>query len=261
MTVATPPLNDNKRVLTNMRSDFLHKYSIAERQKLNALEKKFGEYIYLPFDVEPIRPNDPTRFAAWYREHSKPISKIRADVAGSPYSGANNFRSINSQDQHDLIWETNRRDDIFTVFPELKTGMEQLPFKKPGEFSMWSSMRPVMLHRDQGAWEDLPASFRIMLYDENPRETLFLRERPAKTYQNILPILPLRRTDSNVFGWSNLRTAHGSTWNPAYFKVLLIFTALWLDLDKFEDLLERSVAKYGSIAHRSQLRFNDFVYF
>lgn len=256
----SPITNDSKATLTSMRSQFLQRYTMNEFMKLKLLEQKFGKYIYLPFDVEPIRPKNPHAFAEWYLKNSVAVSKKKADVAGAPYSAKDNFLSINSVGQYDTIWETNPREDFAVLFPEIIEGMKQLPFKQQGEFSMWASKRVVSLHRDQGAWEDLPASFRIMLYDTNPNETLFLRERPPGIIKNDFAILPLRRSATNVFGWNNLRTAHGSTWNPLYFKILLIFTRADIDLDRYEDLLTRSVEKYGEIAHVSRCKLSDFVF-
>lgn len=251
-----------KTYITKTRHDFIFRkypYSGA-RHKLKQLEAKYGKYIYLPFDVPSIEPKDSAAFATWYFDHAKSIKKVQADVAGGTYGNDKNFLSINSVNQKDEIWETNKRSDLFTKFPEIAEGIKALPFVEPPEFSLWSSQRQVSLHRDQGAWEDLPASFRVMLYDENLHPTLFLRERPAEVMNNIYSILPLRRLpETNVFGWNNVRTGHGSSFNPKYRKVLMIFTGVKIDLSEYERLLERSVQKYHDKVHISKCQLSDFV--
>jgi hypothetical protein len=213
--------------------------------------------MYLPLDIPSIKPNDPELFLSWFLERAKTVNKVRADVAGDAYKADRTFLSVNSPNQLDDIWEQNKHD-VLTEFPEIAEGIKALPFDGEPEFSLWSSERPVGLHRDQSPWEDMPSSFRIMLYDNNPRETLFIRQCvPGASNSN--PILPLARTDTNVFGWNNVRAKHGSSYHDDHIKILMIFTRATMNLEKCEDLLERSVQKYGNLAHLSKKALPEFI--
>lgn len=213
------------------------------------LERKFSKYCYVPIDIPKIVPADSANFLAWFTEHSRPVRKIARDVACG-IRDHYEFKAIDSQNQFNRIWEQNRRTDIFKVVPELKAAFDALPIINP-QFSLWNSIAEVQPHRDQGVWEDLPVSFRIMLYDDNPTSTLALQHAPAvmsamkpwKTEDHPKFILP-RLEETNTFAWSNLRTVHSSTRQQEYQKILLIFTGMELDLDKYEELMERSIKKY-----------------
>lgn len=235
--------------ISNARLEHLNRYSSANRLKLLKLERKFQKYCYVPIDIPRIAPANDKDFLAWYTEYAKPVRKIAEDVACGVREHYE-FKAIDSQNQFNRIWEQNKRADIFKVLPELKAGLEALPIINP-QFSLWNSIGEVQPHRDQGVWEDLPVSFRIMLYDDNPMSTLALQhapavlsaQRPWKTEHHQKFMLP-RVPDTNTFAWNNLRTVHSSTRQQEYQKILLIFTNMELDLDKYEDIMERSVKKY-----------------
>ena len=98
-----------------------------------------------------------------------------------------------------------------------------------------------------------------MLYDENDKETLAIQEdRPGVT-SNFPRLDLVRSPDTNSFAWNNLRSRHGSTYDASKRKILLIASPGELDLDRYEDLLERSVAKYGDLAHISDGQITDFA--
>lgn len=135
-----------------------------------------------------------------------------------------------------------------------------LPFNARPEFSIWSSIGTVWPHRDQGPWRDLPFSFRAMLYDENPKSTLYLAEVLPDQRIDKNKVFPLPRLlDTNTFAWNNLRTKHGSTYEHPHRKILLIFGNTQMNTKKLEDLYERSIAKYEQFTMKSTLGLNDFV--
>jgi hypothetical protein len=76
-----------------------------------------------------------------------------------------------------------------------------------------------------------------MIHDENPNPTLFFEnESKGRIYPD------LSKTNSFVF--NNLRMRHGSTYDPAYKKIIFVFWRYVLDVKKYRDLLERSISKF-----------------
>jgi hypothetical protein len=84
-----------------------------------------------------------------------------------------------------------------------------------------------------------------MLYDENPEQTLgLIRSLPDSNLRLSDKFMLPRLEETNSFAWNNLRTKHGSTYNPAYRKILIIIERYNLDIDKYHNLMERSVNKF-----------------
>lgn len=246
--------------LTKYRKAFIFERPALDIPKLEKLEKKFGKYMYVPLDVPPIRPLDPEAFRTWYFENAKQIRKIKADVAGSTQYDGPTFYSIDSpyHRRGGTIWERNPVD-MLARFPEIGIGLKELPFDSSPDYMLWSSMRMVRPHRDEGPWFDLPCSFRVVLYDSNPAPTLFLQEdmpgaksHPAWRKLQYSP-------ESNVFAWNNLRTKHGSTHNPENTKVLMILGQGYFNLDKYEALVERSIERFKDCLLVSKYDTTDFV--
>lgn len=227
------------------------------RQEFKKLEAQYGQYLYIPLDVSPVVPDDLAKFKDWYFLHAKAVKKIRKDIAGGT-SERPIFSSIDSTNALNTIWETNKRDDLFQVFPELKDKIMQLPFLKMPEFHIWSSHQLILPHRDQGPWNDFPCSFRSLLLNENPAPTLVLQDRPS------LPVFE-RPTgiklpdDSTSFVWNNIRTMHSSTFKPALRKILMIFNFPLLDFRKLNGLYERSIQKYENLCLKSKYTITDYV--
>jgi hypothetical protein len=228
-------------IITHARRYLPLQYNAA---LLNDLERRFGNILYVPMDVEPILPKDPVAFRAWFNERAKTIGKVKADIAGPAYRAATTFKSISSPTTRNEIWEVNPHS-IAEAFPELIIGMQKLPMVTD-YWEMWSSTMQINPHRDAGPWEDIPSSFRIKLIDDNVVETLYLQEDPPLLEGVKDPYLmpkALKKSASNVFAWNNVRAMHGSTFAGKQ-KVLLIMRNPVLDLPRYAELLERSVARF-----------------
>jgi hypothetical protein len=224
--------------------------------KASDFEERYGKYLYIPFDVEPIRPDNLDHFVQWYFERATHVNKLKADVAsGTTNDNIPTFKSITSPDHIDGLWESNPQD-MYAEFPELKEQIMQLPYEAPPKYFVWSSEAGILLHRDEGPWCDLPASFRIMMYDENPRQTLYLNEVTTSQGQAAFSRF---LGNEPVFGWNNLRTKHGSAKIGNNRKILWIPTPRYFDLVKFEALTEKSLTKFGNKAMLSKLTKADFL--
>lgn len=257
MTTLIPPL-----MLQERRATHLSRHAVHSCPQMQELEQQFGKYILVPLDIEPIVPNDMEAFRAWFDKHGKPISKRRADAAGGFLTKtAPLFKSIsNYPGGVNPIWDHNLRLDMYVKFPELRELVMQLPFDKPVLFSLWSSLRTVNRHRDEGPWNDLPCSFRSMIFDENTEPTLYVSE--AVPGQKTGPKHFIQKYEgTNSFAWNNLRAEHGSTWLGKE-KILLIvasMTTSQMNMNKYGDLIERSIKKYNDQLLISERELDEFL--
>jgi hypothetical protein len=223
--------------------------------------EQWGKYCYVPLDIS--RYNYP-EVVSWYFNKAKTIHKLKSDIANPEY-GMTNFDSVdvflkNKVEEH--IWSTNPQQDFLKLFPNIIDRIyEDFPVKSIGTLRFWSSHRAVRFHRDHTTFVDYPSSFRIMLYDTNPIQTLSLTEKLPDTPDEDLFFkfsIP-RLFDTNSFSWNNLRTKHGSFFIQDCRKIILIIDRYELDVKRYHDLMERSVKKYHDHLMISQRNLTDFV--
>lgn len=223
------------------------------------LEREYGKYCYLPLAV-PIIFDD--KIVDWFFNYRKAITKIKADVADDKY-GYSLFNSVNVclDERYRVkspIWSDNQYPNFKQDFPHFyQQMMDSLPLAQIPRFSFWNSTHKIAPHRDHSCLLDMPNSFRVMVYDENPDDTLYLYEETEsganeKSY--------VRRTpDSNSFVWNNLRVEHGSDYNPEYSKILLIINDFIPNYRKYRDVMERSISKYQDKIVLSGRNIGDFI--
>ncbi len=218
------------------------------------LEKTYGKYYFVPLDVPEIKPNDPEKFKDFYMTYSKPSFRIRSDIAGVNANVAEThhaqFRTLSNQPTlPGDIWTRSYVPEFNTEFKEIFEQMyEYLPLRRNEELSytIWSSLRAVIMHRDAGSLLDLPINFRIKLYDENPSETLLLKNcllTDGYQFQRTCSPIPLPK-ETNTWVWNNLRMVHGSTYEPNFIKMLMIIERARIDWKKYVDLMDRSISKF-----------------
>jgi hypothetical protein len=188
----------------------------------------WGKYCYIPLDIPKIQSQN---MVEWFNEKKKPIYKITSDISTKSI-GFSNFDSIDvlptgeSEKKHrdSVAWDLNIQKNFVDLFPDVyKKIMEYFPFKSLDRIRIWSSTKDVGYHRDDYKYTDNPESFRLMLYDENPNQTLGLVTSLPDTNLNKDNIFLLPRIeDTNSFVWNNLRTKHGSVHDSRYKKIILI---------------------------------------
>jgi hypothetical protein len=99
-----------------------------------------------------------------------------------------------------------------------------------------------------------------MLYDQNIAKTLSLSEcLPDHEYDPTITFPIPKILDTNSFAWNNLRVKHGSFFIPDVRKVILILDWYELDVDKYHELMQRSVDKYNNYIMHSKKNLNDFI--
>lgn len=213
--------------------------------KFLELERKFGKYLLVPLALPVFELPDTEKFLAWWNKHCTVPTKMQGDVTMKEY-GMNPFEAVDLLHTIGSDWGLNLQTESFkSEFPKLyQQFFDQLPCSKILNITMWSSIKRLPEHRDSSEYIDIPAAFRIKLYDENPEETLFCFDNPLNPYSigetKMLPRLP----NTNTYVWNNLRVQHGSTYDPKYKKILAVVIGV-PDPDKYEAILTNSINMYG----------------
>lgn len=225
---------------------------------IDDLESAYGKYWYVPFDIPVILAKDHEYFVDWYFKKSGTAVKQRPNLANPDGVYNSHFRTINSDNVNSEVWTKNFVEETFELFPELKEQvLEYFPITQLRHWRMWSSTAAILNHRDDDALIDMPGAMRVKLYDENPSETLWIREDDEPYNQYLLPTLK----DTNSFAWNNVRVYHGSNYNPAYKKILWLITIdINLNVNKYIDLMDRSINKYKDLVitdHRPRTYYYD----
>ena len=271
-----PPVarNDNdgtiletKENLTSMRKaesklNFMHGSEVYTE-----FEKTYGKYLFVPFDIPIILPNDTEKFVSWYFSNAKHASKDVVDFSsGLEPASDGSYLSIDSTSPGwRPIWSLNSQGSVYKQFPEIFEQIrEYMPWVGDSigfRWNMWSSSNDVIPHRDNTSCVDAPTAMRIKLFDTNPNETLSLKVDPIIEHQNDYVAIP-KLTSTNSFAWNNLRTKHKSIFNGArtnravdgndYRKILFI----WRDIlrtekqiQQYTDLLDRSISKFAGTSN------------
>lgn len=223
------------------------------------LEREYGKYCYLPLAVPVIFDE---KIVDWFFNHKKAITKIKADVADDKY-GYSLFNSVNVclDERYQVknpIWSDNQYPNFKQDFPHFyQQMMDSLPLSQIPRFSFWNSTNKIAPHRDHSCLLDMPNSFRVMVYDENPVDTLYLYEEMPdsigdKKYVGKLP-------ETNSFVWNNLRVEHGSDYVPGYSKILLIINDFIPNYKKYRDVMEKSILTYADKILVSKKSITDFI--
>ena len=236
-------------MLTQMRAREATRF--WKSAEYHELEKTYGKYLFMPLDIPIIQANDQQAFLDFFHENSDYTKRVKEDVAGMPSDDtAKNYRptfkSIDSHPTENAIWSRNYVPSLFQNFYEIFEQIYEYYPIDPDTFSfaLWSSQMAVEPHRDESSMIDLPINFRIKLFDNNPFETLKLHLSPmdkpeVETYRFKVP------ADTNSWAWNNLRTKHSSVKLGGREKILMIiYTNYNLNMNKFIDLLDRSISKY-----------------
>lgn len=228
--------------------------------------ERWGNNCFVPLDIPRY---DYPELVSWYFERAKPVYKLKSDIANSEY-GFSNFDSVDvfiDDKIEDHVWSINPQQEFLSRFPNIVERIyKDFPLKSIRKFILWSSIKPVRFHRDHTKFVDYPGAFRIMLYDNNPIQTLRLAEclpdqykereiEEKEVYTFSLPRLP----DTNSFAWNNLRVKHGSFFIKNFRKIILILDFYELDIKRYHDLMERSVKKYHEHLMISQKPLSNFV--
>jgi hypothetical protein len=96
-----------------------------------------------------------------------------------------------------------------------------------------------------------------MLYDENPNNTLYVYEDTSDSIGEKRYIE--KTTETNTVVWNNLRVQHGSDYDPAYSKILLIINDFIPNYRKYRDVIEHSILIHSDKILISNKNISDFI--
>lgn len=245
--------------LTAERENQLRTFVPHCRPEIEDLEKKFGKYIYVPLALPVFEIPDKDHFLNWWSKNSiRPNKTVSEDL--SPETNFTSAEAVNLIQKVKFYWDPNVQTDNFKKeFPHLwQQFHDLLPFDEILSLTLWSSFKEFKEHRDPGELLDIPMSVRIMLYDENPEETLYLYDNPTRPYE-CGPIIQLPRAPgTNTRAWNNLRVKHGSIYNPAYKKIMGITTGL-VSIQRYEKLMNDSINIYKDQCIVSNYSIENYV--
>lgn len=245
---------ESKDNLSKMRKFESNFNFMAGNAAYSEFEQAYGKYLFVPFDVPKIMLHDIEKFKSWYYSTAIHAGKQVEDFSSGVHVATNKtYQTVDSTSpQWTPVWSLNSQESIYTLFPELFEQIhEYMPWVGEADFrwNMWSSANHVPAHRDHSSCIDAPLAMRIKIFDSNPMETLRLKIDPMVENRNMyIPIPDLRKTETNSFGWNNLRTKHSSTFQGGEFRKILL---IWRDvlktekqMQQFANMLDRSIAKY-----------------
>jgi hypothetical protein len=257
---------ETKGNLTRMRSEEC--MQVHGSDVYSELEKAYGKYLFVPYDIPKILPYDIEKFKDFYFKHAKFANKIREDIAEGYLDKQYEmtpYLSIDSQAETSAkaVWSKNFIPEIFTEFPELFEQIyAHMPFIDPGfMWTMWSSSKDIIPHRDLRSMIDMPLRVRIKLYDDNPEETLAVQLAPVDKPEQDWIKIPIP-DETNSFAWNNLRVRHRSSKFEGYQKILMIFFANYggSRLNQYVDLLDRSIARFhNNLIIDTQTTIDDYI--
>ena len=258
---------DERKWFTEQRNINLKRLGPNAESRILELEKKFGNICFTPLAIPKIQASDQEKFVDWYFETCRPSIKQNQDIA-TQYTGSSSFLSIDLLPEwyniKNSIWSKNIVRDFENQWPDLwEQFYEYLPFEKIIGFSIWSSTKDIVPHRDQSLFLDLPLEFRTMLHDPNPKANLYISESlPNSNISDIENKIFLpNHIETNSFAWNNLRSWHGSKHYPEHKKIIMIFHwANKIDWNKYEKLIESSYEQYRDYSLTSDNKIEDFIY-
>lgn len=266
----SPGILYSKQTLTDKHNHWIQMYTERfpeEVAVIEYLENKFGDYLCLPIDIPKIEVSK--QFVDFYFENAKYSYKLRPDAAGSipanqtaDHSNKSSFVTMNSlPTDGNSIWTKNFHPDLFTTHRNILDQInEYFPIKSPlTHFSIWSSTEHVYWHRDEASFLNLPTQFRVMLHNPSDSDDTTLRlttNAPEEKNDNYFKIrTPI---ETNTMAWNNLRLFHGSKFK-GFNKILFIPTMMSIDWKKYEEILERSILKYKSVAFIDNYRTENYI--
>ena len=247
------------KFLSTVRHEQLTTFCSHNIDQMKALEQKFGKYLFVPLALPMFEFPEKEHFFHWWNTHAiRPQKTVSEHL--SPETGYSSAESVDLIEKVKHYWTPNMQTDSFIKeFPKLwQQFNDLLPIDNILPLHLWSSYKPFTEHRDPGEVIDMPISFRIKLYDENPEETLYFFDNPTQPHvygeDTIVPTAP----NTNSWVWNNLRIKHGSVYNSEYKKILVIATGV-INAERYEELMDTSISTYKDRCVLSKYSLENYV--
>jgi hypothetical protein len=228
------------------------------------LIKKYKGIISLPLDLPNFELDDPDEFWRIWNEEVDRVSRQKIDRGAvgtnSPSLDHTQWDGLALYEDESLLKDAAWLTKVSTALAEtqptyLKRIMSELPYVRIRSVRLWSAHTTITPHYDGNMPPSLdgimrfPTEIRIMLDDKNPKETFWLCSNEKYQPNTKKSILKRDRyyvklpTDTNTFIWNNEDSLHGADFEEPYRKILVVIKG-WIDVNRLEEMLDRSIAKY-----------------
>jgi hypothetical protein len=238
-----------------------HLINLNQCPRLNV---KYKGIAALPLDLPKFELDNADEFwKIWNSANEKVARQIidrGADGTRNPSLDLTQWDGLALYEDENLLkdaaWRTKVSPELAKSQPKyLQRILDEMPFVRIRSVRLWSAHRTIIAHYDGNMPPELdgimkfPTEIRIMLDDQNPKETFWLcsSKKHKPNSKEIVPdedryyvTLP---PETNAFVWNNEDFLHGADYNPPYRKILVVIKG-WVDVERLEELLDRSIAKY-----------------
>ncbi len=226
------------------------------------LNEKYKGVVSLPLDLQPFEFDDPGAFWDLWTKENYVVWRNHIDRGSSnltnPELSHTQWHGMALYEDMDLYdhgsWGTKITDETRSICPKMVERMfDELPFVRLRSIRLWSAHKEIPAHYDGNMPDSLdgkmffPTEIRVMLQDDNPNPTFWLTSAKEHKPNTIVPqdkkhyvVLP---PDTNTFAWNNEDYLHGADFDGENRKVLAVIKG-WVDLDKLESLIDKSIEKY-----------------
>jgi len=231
-------------------------------EAMNVLGNKYEHLSYIPLDIPKITFEDYDEFLKIWEKESILIKRIDDPDESAEFRGfhitSNCLLDFNLHDLYidgkmskSLVSDgngyTQGRDTIGKwtkklykhkiFFKMISNVMKYFPVKYVSNMLLVETIKDVAPHREQSWVWKCPTEFRINLYDENTKPTLYVTN--IQTGETEYVTYP---SDTNSVAWSNGTHIYGMDYHGKR-NFQLIVNGVW-SYKKLDELIHRSVNKY-----------------
>lgn len=242
---------------------------LIDQSQCPRLNEKYKGIAALPLDLPTFELDDTEKFWQVWEEQNQRVARQAIDRGAV---GANKPSLEHSQwdglalyeDEillKDAAWKTKISPDLrLSQSRYFRRIFSEMPFVKIRSVRFWSSHTTIPAHYDGNMPSSLdgvmhfPTEIRLMQFDQNPKETFWLCS--SQKYKPNSGTIPMEDryyvkmpSDTNSFAWNNEDFLHGADFDPEYRKILVVIKG-WVDLERLEALLDRSIEKYSDYVIR-----------
>ena len=236
---------------------------LIDQTQCPRLNEKYKGIAALPLDLPTFELDDTEQFWQVWDEQNQRVARQSIDRGAV---GANKPSLEHSQwdglalyeDEillKDAAWKTKISPDLRLLQSRyFRRIFSEMPFVKIRSVRFWSSHTTIPAHYDGNMPSSLdgvmhfPTEIRLMQFDQNPKETFWLCS--SQKYKPNSGTIPMEDryyvkmpADTNAFAWNNEDFLHGADFDPQYRKILVVIKG-WVDVNRLEALLDRSIEKY-----------------
>jgi hypothetical protein len=243
---------------------------LIDQTQCPRLNEKYKGIAALPLDLLRFELDDQEKFWQTWEASNARVARQNIDRGAegtkNPSLEHSQWDGLALYEDEVLLkeaaWKTKVSPDLRLSQPKyFRRIFSEMPFAKIRSVRFWSSHTTIPAHYDGNMPDSLdgvmhfPTEIRLMQFDQNPTETFWLCSS-QKYKPNSGPIPDNDRyyvrmpQHTNAFAWNNEDFLHGADFDPRYRKILVVIKG-WVDVNRLETLLDRSIEKYPDYVIRT----------